>query len=62
MRAEFMFLDEPTSHLDIESIEVLEQLLQGFAGGFLMISHDRSFVSNVAEKLYGLDDGRLALL
>jgi ATPase subunit of ABC transporter with duplicated ATPase domains len=62
MRAEFMFLDEPTSHLDIESIEVLEQLLQSFPGGFLLISHDRSFVANVAEKLYTLDDGRLLLV
>ena len=62
MRAEFLFLDEPTSHLDIESIEVLEQLLQNFAGGFLLISHDRSFVGNVAEKLYALDRGRLILM
>jgi ATP-binding cassette subfamily F protein 3 len=62
MRAEFLFLDEPTSHLDIESIEVLEQLLQNFAGGFLLISHDRTFVGNVAEKLYALDRGRLTLM
>jgi ATP-binding cassette subfamily F protein 3 len=62
MRAEFLFLDEPTSHLDIESIEVLEQLLQNFAGGFLLISHDRTFVSNVAEKLYALNRGRLTLV
>jgi len=58
-KAEFLFLDEPTSHLDIESIEVLEQLLQDFRGGFLLISHDRSFVANVADKLYSLDSGRL---
>ncbi|MFH1893647.1 MAG: ATP-binding cassette domain-containing protein [Candidatus Zixiibacteriota bacterium] len=58
-KAEFLFLDEPTSHLDIESIEVLEQLLQDFGGGFLLISHDRSFVANVADKLYVLDGGRL---
>ena len=62
MRAEFMFLDEPTSHLDIESIEVLEQLAQDFGGGFLLISHDRSFVENVAETLYVLDAGRLRLV
>ncbi len=54
--------DEPTSHLDIESIEVLEQLLQDFAGGFLLISHDRSFVGTVAEKLYALDRGKLTLV
>ncbi len=62
MRAEFLFLDEPTSHLDIESIAVLEQMLIGFAGGFLLVSHDRSLVGNVAEKLYTLHDGRLLLV
>lgn len=61
-KAEFLFLDEPTTHLDIESIEVLEHLLQNFNGGFLLISHDRSFVSNVADKLYMLEDGRLRLV
>ncbi len=58
-RAEFLLLDEPTSHLDIESIDVLEQLLNGFKGGYLIISHDRSFVTNVASGLYMLDGGRL---
>lgn len=61
-KAEFLLLDEPTSHLDIESIEVLEQLLHDFQGGFLMISHDRAFVANVADKLCLLDGGRLKLV
>jgi ATPase subunit of ABC transporter with duplicated ATPase domains len=61
-RAEFLLLDEPTSHLDIESIDVLEQLLHGFKGGYLIISHDRSFVGNVATKLFMLDGGRLRLV
>lgn len=60
--AEFLFLDEPTSHLDIESIEVLEQMLEDYRGGFLLISHDRSFVGNVAERLYLLADGHLRLV
>lgn len=60
-QAEFLFLDEPTSHLDIESIEVLEQLLTDFPGGFLLISHDRSFVENVADQLYLLEEGHLRL-
>jgi ATP-binding cassette subfamily F protein 3 len=62
LRAEFLFLDEPTSHLDIESIEVLEQLLGQFRGGMLVISHDRAFVENVAETLYVLEGGRLRLV
>ncbi len=61
-RAEFLFLDEPTSHLDIESIEVLEQLLDHFPGGYVIISHDRSFVEHVAETLYVLEDGSLKLV
>jgi ATP-binding cassette subfamily F protein 3 len=59
--AEFLLLDEPTSHLDIESIEVLEELLGDFHGGMLVISHDRAFVARVAETLYVLEDGRLRL-
>jgi ATP-binding cassette subfamily F protein 3 len=58
-RSEFLILDEPTSHLDIESISVLEQLLGAFPGGFLLVSHDRTFVSNVADSLLMLDTGRL---
>lgn len=61
-RAEFLILDEPTSHLDIESIVVLEQLLRDYRGGFLMISHDRAFVSNTARRLYLVEDGRLRLV
>ncbi len=55
-KTEFLLLDEPTSQLDIESIEVLENLLVNYQGGFLIISHDRTFVSNVAEKLYVLEN------
>ncbi len=61
-QAEFLFLDEPTSHLDIESIDVLEQLLTDFPGGFLLISHDRTFVENVADQLCLLEDGHLRLV
>ncbi len=61
-RAEFLLLDEPTSHLDIESIEVLERLLSAFQGGFLLISHDRRFVEHVADKLYLLGDARIRLI
>jgi ATPase subunit of ABC transporter with duplicated ATPase domains len=61
-RAEFLFLDEPTSHLDIESIEILEHLLNDFRGGFLIISHDRTFVANVSDRLNLLEDGRIKLV
>ena len=61
-KGEFLFLDEPTTHLDIESIEVLEKMLDGFPGGFLIISHDRRFIENVADRLYVLEGGRPRLL
>ncbi len=61
-RTAFLFLDEPTTHLDIESIEMLEQILGGYAGGFLSISHDRAFVFNVTDKLYAIEDGYLKLV
>ena len=60
-RADFLLLDEPTSHLDIESVEVLEETLRQFPGGYLIISHDRSFVGAVADSLYILAGGRLKL-
>lgn len=62
LKAEFLFLDEPTSHLDIESIEILESILRDFNGGYLIISHDRAFVENIAERLYLLDRGKLTLI
>ena len=61
-KAEFLFLDEPTSHLDLESIEVLERLLQEFKGGFIVVSHDRSFVERVVDRLYYLDENHLRLV
>jgi len=61
-QAEFLLLDEPTSHLDIESVQVLEKMLEAFPGGYMIISHDRTFVENVAERLYLLEGGRLKLV
>lgn len=45
---QFLVLDEPTNHLDIENREILEQSLQEYLGGFIIISHDRYFLRQIA--------------
>ena len=57
---ELLLLDEPTNHLDIPAIEWLEQLLRGFRGALLFVSHDRRFVDRVATRIIDLDRGRLS--
>ena len=53
-KPKLLLLDEPTNHLDIESIKWLEGfLLNEFKGAFLVISHNRSFLKNVTNKVFG---------
>lgn len=54
--ANFLLLDEPTNHLDIQSIEILIQALERYEGSFVVVSHDRYFVSNVANKIWWIED------
>ncbi len=54
-----LLLDEPTNHLDFSSIQWLEGLLREFRGSILFITHDRSFLDNVATRIVELDRGRL---
>src|SRR5471030_198766 len=54
-----LLLDEPTNHLDFTSILWLEGLLRDFKGSVLFITHDRSFLDNVATRIIELDRGRL---
>ncbi|HEX8885842.1 MAG TPA: ATP-binding cassette domain-containing protein [Noviherbaspirillum sp.] len=54
-----LLLDEPTNHLDFTSIMWLEGLLRDFRGSVLFITHDRSFLDNVATRIIELDRGRL---
>jgi len=60
LEPELLLLDEPTNHLDIPAIEWLEELLQGFRGALLFVSHDRRFVDRVATRIIDLDRGRLS--
>ena len=54
-----LLLDEPTNHLDLDSIEWLEGLLVEFKGSIITITHDRSFLDNVATRIVELDRGKL---
>lgn len=54
-----LLLDEPTNHLDFTSIMWLENLLREYKGSVLFITHDRSFLDNVATRIVELDRGRL---
>ena len=54
-----LLLDEPTNHLDMDSIEWLETLLVEFKGSIITITHDRSFLDNVATRIVELDRGKL---
>jgi ATP-binding cassette subfamily F protein uup len=54
-----LLLDEPTNHLDFKSIMWLEGLLRDFKGSVLFITHDRSFLDNVATRIVELDRGKL---
>ncbi|HEY3327087.1 MAG TPA: ATP-binding cassette domain-containing protein [Novimethylophilus sp.] len=54
-----LLLDEPTNHLDMEAIEWLEELLLGFSGAVLFITHDRRFLDRLATRIVELDRGIL---
>jgi len=60
-RANFLLLDEPTNHLDIASQEVLEKVLDGFAGTILLVTHDRYLVDRLATQLWIVDSEKRAL-
>ena len=51
----FLLLDEPTNHLDIISVNILIQALQQYKGTFILVSHDRYFISEVANKIWYIE-------
>ncbi|MHB1677009.1 MAG: ABC-F family ATP-binding cassette domain-containing protein [Sulfuriferula sp.] len=56
---DLLLLDEPTNHLDLTSIEWLEELIRNYAGGVVVITHDRRFLNNIAQQIIELDRGKL---
>jgi len=59
MRPDAMLLDEPSNHLDLESLIWLEQFLRGYEGALLMTSHDREFMNRIITKVVEIDGGQL---
>ncbi|NBD10455.1 MULTISPECIES: ABC-F family ATP-binding cassette domain-containing protein [Corallococcus] len=59
MRPDAMFLDEPSNHLDLESLIWLEGFLKGYEGALLMTSHDREFMNRIVTKVVEIDGGSL---
>jgi ATPase subunit of ABC transporter with duplicated ATPase domains len=59
MRPDAMLLDEPSNHLDLESLIWLEQFLKGYEGALLMTSHDREFMNRIVTKVVEIDGGAL---
>jgi ATPase subunit of ABC transporter with duplicated ATPase domains len=59
MRPDVMLLDEPSNHLDLESLIWLEQFLKGYEGALLMTSHDREFMNRIITKVVEIDGGSL---
>ncbi len=59
MRPDAMLLDEPSNHLDLESLIWLEQFLRGYEGLLLMTSHDREFMNRIVNKIVEIDGGSL---
>lgn len=56
---DLLLLDEPTNHLDINAIEWLESYLKSYTGSLLLVTHDRQFLSQVANRIVEIDRGKL---
>jgi len=57
--ANFLVLDEPTNHLDMASVNILIQALQQYEGTVIVVSHDRYFLDNVANKIWFIEDQKI---
>ena len=56
---DILLLDEPTNHLDIEGILWLEDYIKNYRGAIITVSHDRTFLTNVSQKIFLLDRGKM---
>jgi ATP-binding cassette subfamily F protein 3 len=58
-KANFLLLDEPTNHLDMHSVDLLIDALNKYEGSFILVSHDRYFISKTANKIWSIEDGKI---
>lgn len=58
-KANFLMLDEPTNHLDIHSVDLLVEALNKYEGSLILVSHDRYFISRIANKIWEIDDHQI---
>jgi ATP-binding cassette subfamily F protein 3 len=58
-RANFLLLDEPTNHLDIHSVELMIEALNRYEGTYILVSHDRYFISKTANKIWEIVDHQI---
>lgn len=58
-KGNFLMLDEPTNHLDMQSVEMLIEALQKYEGTLIFVSHDRYFISETANKIWHIEDGKV---
>lgn len=58
-KANFLLLDEPTNHLDIHSVDLLIEALNKYEGSLVMVSHDRYFISRIANKIWEIEDHKI---
>lgn len=58
-RANFLMLDEPTNHLDMQSVEMLIEALNKYKGTLVIVSHDRYFISQIANKIWEIEETQI---
>lgn len=60
-KSNFLLLDEPTNHLDMVSVELLAEALKKYEGTLISVSHDRFFISKMANKIWEIQDGEIKI-
>jgi len=58
-KGNFLMLDEPTNHLDMQSVEMLIDALNKYDGTIILVSHDRYFISRLANKIWSIEEGKV---